>query len=321
MRPGSAGVLALLVTLCSSWAWAQKLTEPTAAQQKARRCWEKTALALVGSPRAAAFGRDDAGFPPEFEPSRVALYFGDAVYQPTFANRFAGFVNSKWQPEQSTDKPRNVPYLLARHVVGNNLKWREVFVGHFDIDFTEGRGAVVPADSGLGYFRVGPWQRQYAGNEVAGYKLSTAYRLLNNIVGVKLTPAANNTLGDASATGRAAPGCSGCHFNGSYPLDLIARVLTRRQGFGESMTFVAPTDGPQQLFGQTMNSDADVVTALVNSPAFVFNTCRLTFEFMYGRPESTCEAPIFEACVSAFEAEGTIRSAILGIVQHPDYCQ
>ncbi len=72
------------------------------------------------------------------------------------------------------------------------------------------------------------WLQVYAGNEAQGYKLSTAYRILNNTLGIHLTAAPNNTaVPDSSATGRAAPGCTGCHFEGPYPLDKVARVLTR----------------------------------------------------------------------------------------------
>lgn len=315
--------LVFAMCLLPALSLAQRFDAQTATPEalKARRCWEKTALALIGSPSPAAFGRDDASFPPLFEPQRVPLYFGDSVHHPRFANRFAGFVNSKWQREQGIEKSQNVPFVIVQHVVGNGLPWRQVFVGELDVDLAEGRGTVHPSAGGLGYFRVPAWLRQNAGNEVAGYKLSTAYRMLNNTIGVQLTAAANNTLGDASAVGRSAPGCTGCHFNGSYPLDLVARVLDRRQGFGAEMTFTPPTDGPQQLFGKTIADDKELITLLVSSDAFVFNTCRLAFEFLYGRPESTCEAPLFDACVSAFEAGGTMQSALMGIIEHPDYCR
>ncbi len=313
------GVAVLL--LLPSLALAQSLANATPEQLKARRCWEKTALALTGTSEPGAFGRDDAGFPPLFQPELVPLYFGDAIYQPRFSNRFAGFVSSKWQREQSTEKAQNVPFLIVQYVVGRGLPWKKVFLGGYDVDFTENRGTVFESPTGLGYFRVLEWRRQYAGNEVAGYKLSTAYRMLNNTLGIRLTAAANNTLGDASAVGRAAAGCTGCHFNGSYPLDLIARVLERRQGFGDKMTFVPATDGPQMLWGQQVASDEELLKLLVGSEAFTFNSCRLAFEFLYGRPESACEAPVFDACVAALERDGTIQAALMGMIQHPDYCQ
>ena len=313
------GLVALLLAPCL--ALAEGLNSASTEQLKARRCWEKTALALTGNPAPAHFGRDDASFPPTFEPELAQLYFGDFAYNPRFASRFAGFVTSKWQREQSTEKAQNVPFLVVQYVVGRQLPWKQVFLGGYDVDFTENRGVVTESPAGLGYFRVAQWRRQYAGNEVAGYKLSTAYRMLNNTLGIRLTAAANNTLGDASAVGRSAAGCTGCHFKGAYPLDLIARVLDRRQGFGDKMTFTPSTDGPQMLWGQKVEDDAQLMALLVGSEGFTFNSCRLAFEFLYGRPESSCEAPIFDACVSALEKEGTIQGALMGMIRHPDYCQ
>ncbi len=310
-----------IVFLLPTAATAQFFEGKTKEQMAARRCWEKTALVLNGSSAPARFGRDDADFPPNFDPNLVPLYFGNATEYATFAKRFAGFVSSKWQKEQSTEKQHNAPFIVVKHVVGNGLPWKHVFTGKYDINFFESAQQVISSPTGLGYFRVKEWQLQYAGNELAGYKLATAYRMLNNMLGIQLRAAANNTLGDASAVGRAAPGCAGCHFKGPYPLDTIARVLNRRVGFGADVTFGPSSDGPQMLFGKMIADDAELVNALVSSSAFTFNTCRLSFEFLFGRPESTCEAPMFEACVQAFEAEGTIQAALMAMIRHPDYCR
>lgn len=321
MRPWLA-----VLWLTSAGALAQSLDQATSAQLQARRCWEKTSLAMLGTTRLPRIDKYYGPLPPaDFQPDYIEHLFGtnpDQANVGSFPNRFAAFVNAKWQREQSTQPERNAPFFIARHVLNKNLPWRQTFVGRYDIDFFEGHNAVFDAPTGLGYFRVKKWLQVYAGNEAQGYKLSTAYRIINNTLGVKLTAAANNTaVPDSSATGRAAPGCTGCHFESPYPLDTIARVLTRRSGTGDQMTFTPSTDGPQTLWGHTVADDEALVTLLINSEQFTFNTCRLVFEFMYGRPESTCEAPIFDACVNAFEASGTIQAAVMAIVRHPDFCR
>lgn len=312
MRPIVACVLALSALVTSARASAAPSTE---AELRARRCWERTSLALVGTLRSPV-PVDSGGFPAQFMPARIGPLLGEYFYP-----RFAGFVSSRWQREQAGTQAGNAPYYVALEVLSHERPWSEVFLGPYGVDFTETARLVADPD-GLGYFRVKEWQLQHAGNEAAGYKLATAYRILNNVVGYTAVPSASNNLGDASATGRAAPGCRGCHFDGPFALDKVARVLNRRVGFGADITFAPPSDGPQTVLdGRTVTDDRGLVEALVRSEMFTFNTCRLVFQFMYGRPESGCEAPLFDACVSAFEATGTIQGAIMGLVQHPDYCR
>lgn len=316
--------LLLLLLGLPSLALSQSFDSASEDALRIRRCWEKTTLAMLGTSRMPNQIPNYYGqtFPEDFRPDFIQYFFGDAIYSVAFPNRFASFVNAKWQREQSTQGDRNAPYIVAQYVVGNRLPWRQTFLGRYDIDFFEGRNKVIDSPEGLGYFRVKKWLQVYAGNEAQGYKLSTAYRILNNTLGIHLTAAPNNTaVPDSSATGRAAPGCTGCHFEGPYPLDKVARVLTRRVGMGEMMSFAPPSDGPQMLWGHSVKDDEELVSLLVNSEQFTFNTCRLVFEFMYGRTESTCDAPVFDACVAGFEAEGTIQAAIMGMVRHPDYCR
>ena len=69
-----------------------------------------------------------------------------------------------------------------------------------------------------------------------------------------------------------------CHFEGWSALDLTARVLTRRKGAGEAMTFEPPKDGPQRVADKLVKDDSELVHALVESEAFDFNVCRLAVQ-------------------------------------------
>jgi hypothetical protein len=121
------------------------------------------------------------------------------------------------------------------------------FVGPYSVDVGSGQPAdsatvVVTSDpNGLGYFRSRPWQLRYAGNEATGIKLATAYRIMQNVIGLSLTPTTNGPDADISATGRRATACAGCHYNGPLALDKVASVLTVRNGSGSTITFTPPS--------------------------------------------------------------------------------
>src|SRR5262249_13950747 len=125
---------------------------------------------------------------------------------------------------------------------------------------------------------------------------------------------------DRTATGRQSSACRGCHYEGPFALDLLAKTLTRRKGTGDQMTFVPPSEGPQNVLDTTASSDEEVVTALVESESFKFNVCRLAFQFLYGRPENACESKTFDSCIEKFTNQGTMRSAVAAIVKDKSFC-
>jgi hypothetical protein len=103
----------------------------------------------------------------------------------------------------------------------------------------------------------------------------------------------------------------------------VAAVLPwRRNGIGSRATIVPQTPTPQQLFGRTVSSPDELLAIAVESDAFYihFRSCRLAFEFAVGRPETGCEAPVFDACVDALKQTGDIRDGLAAIMQDPSYC-
>jgi hypothetical protein len=102
----------------------------------------------------------------------------------------------------------------------------------------------------------------------------------------------------------------------------VAAVLTKRVGSGDAMTFLAPTAGPQKILGGlTIANDKELVTALVENDGFKFRTCRMAFQFLYGRPENKCEGPAFDRCIDEFSAKKTVQSAIAAVAKDPSFCQ
>lgn len=303
--------LLILVTLTAGVAAAQSVGAPIDPQQ-AERCAVRLGIAFTGkSPDAALLSQAN----PQTQVSEL-------LKTTAFIERFARFVNSTFNDEPGATSVEDSAYHLAKYVLTNDKPWTDLFLGPYKVDTVSGQVQVQDDPNGLGYFRSMPWLKRYAGNEEQGIKLSTAYRMLNNVTGVKLVPSVNAAGADVSATGREGAGCRGCHYDGWFALDRVASVLTKRKGTGANMTFEPPTAGPQALLdGQLISDDKELITALVNSPNFEFNTCRLAFQFLYGRKELACEGPIFDRCVDAFRAEKTIQSALLAVAGDASYCR
>ena len=303
--PVAAFGFALVVALAQPSKVHAEDAEEAAARRE--RCATRLSVALLGeSPSAALLAASD----PQ---AQVEGLLRDEA----FVERFARFVNAQFNPEPGEAIPEDASYTLAKHVVGGDEPWRAMFVGKYRV----GEAVADDAD-GLGYFRSPAWMKRYAGNEEAGYRIAAAYRIMQNTVGLELTATTNVEGVDLTATGRQAPACAGCHYQSWYALDLVSKVLSRRQGEGDDITFTPPTEGPQKILGgQTIANDEELVEALVKSDDFRFQSCRLAFKFLYGRAETTCEAPVFDKCVDAFDAKGTMKAAIAAIATDPTFCQ
>jgi hypothetical protein len=281
------------------------------------RCATRVSIALTGS-------SPDADLLAAADPQSMV---GPLLATPEFHERFARFANRSFNEEPGELPVEDASYWLARKVLAEGLLWRELFVGPYRVVPTttaDGKPTAQVNDdaNGLGYFRSPAWMRRYAGNEEGGYRLVSAYRIMQNLVGLELQAIDSVPDQDLSATGRMAPECRSCHYDSPFALDKVAKILSRRDGEGAAMTFVQPDEGPQELFdGQTIADDRELVEALVESTNFRFRACRLAFQFLYGRSENKCDGPLFDRCVDAFEATGTIQAAITVIAEDPGFCE
>ncbi len=285
------------------------------APEKRERCATRLSSALLGrSPTAALLATAD---PQTTVDAMVA--------SPEFIERFSRYVNSAFNVDPGATTAEDASYYLAKHVLTNNLAWRQMFVGPYQVnpplaDAGTNDAQVINDANGLGYFRSRSWMVRYAGNELAGIRLVAAYRMLNNVLGVKLQAAVNTDGIDAN--GRQSAACSGCHYNANNGLDLIGRILSKRVGTGNNITFNNTLTGPVQLLGgQTVTDDRTFVNAMVNSVDFRFRACRMAAEFLYARAEYKCEGLVFDRCVNAFTTSGTIQSAIASLAKDPSFCQ
>jgi hypothetical protein len=164
---------------------------------------------------------------------------------------------------------------------------------------------------------------RYAGNDPDHYALQMAHRILNNTLGIKLVANSNAPGADVSTVGRQAAACKGCHYEGPFALDLIARLLPRvtpRNSDGTAGFDMEAPITPQTVLDKTVQNERDLVETLVASDQFKFNACRLAFKFLYGRAESPCESPLFDRCFDTFSKTGKIQDAVSVVATDPTYC-
>lgn len=280
---------------------------------RAERCATRLSIAITGeSPNATLRSATD----PQAQT-------GSLLSTPAFQEKLARFINATYNRDPGKTPGADAAYWMTKHILENKRPWREMFVGPYKLtEDDQGKVTIADDPDGLGYFRSDVWLRRYAGNELEGLKISTAYRIAQNTIGLKLVAVTNEPGVDISASGRQKQPCASCHQENWYALDKLAKVLTRRNGSGDEMTFDPPKDGPQEVLGGIMvSNDKELVTALVDSDAFKFRQCRLAFNYLYGRDENLCEGPVFDSCMAEFTAKGTIESAIQAVATHPSFCQ
>ena len=245
------------------------------------------------------------------------------VTDPKFNERFARFLNASFNRNAGASSQEDAAYHLGKYVLEKKLPYKALFLGPYNVD-ADAKGVVAVTDDpeGLGYFRSKPWLYRYAGNEGTGLKLATAYRMMNNTVGLELVATTAAPDEDVSAKTRDTNQvCRSCHFEKWSALDLAARVLTRKTLTATGVTFTPPTTGPELVADKMVSNDKELVTALVESENFRFNACRLAFKFLYGREESACESATIDACVDAFTSTGMIQSAVATVAKDPGFCQ
>jgi hypothetical protein len=275
------------------------------------RCAIRLAVAIAGkSPDAALLKSTDH-----------AAAVDSLLGSPEFAERYARFINSEMNAAPATSAAEDPVYFLAKHVITNDKPWSELFVGSYQVK-SVGDGMKVSDDAnGLGYFRTDAWRRRYAGNEPQGVMLSGAFRILQNTTGLELTASVGQPDEDRTSTGRMSSACKSCHFDSWFALDKVARLLPKKNGQDDAISFTPPTEGPQQLFGKTIADDKALVSTLVDSDAWRFQQCRTVFKFLYGRPENKCEAPAFDRCIDALAQAKTIRAAVAAVAKDPAACR
>ena len=242
-----------------------------------------------------------------------------------FNRRFSRFLNAAFNEEPGANRLQDAPYFIAYHVLSNNEPYKNIFIGPYNLSRSEESNEIVVSidPDGLGYFRIGAWMDRYAGNESEGYRLITAYQMLNNVLGTKMVATTNAPNADTSAEGRKSPACSACHYDSWFALDHIASVLSRVERDADMNISYVPVDDSLKpvLGGFMVKNDKELIQAMVDSQDFAFNACRLSFKFLYGRKENKGEASIFDQCMTSFKSSGLIQDALAVIAKDKAFCE
>ena len=234
-------MVTIFTLAAASQAWAQAAMNA----DQSERCATRLSIAMLGKSPSTALMTNTA---PQTDIDAM-------LTSADFQERFARFINATFNDDPGMTAAEDSAYYLAKYVLQNNRPWKDMFIGQYKVDVPAGSTNAPPVvtddPNGLGYFRSMPWLLRYAGNEEAGIKISTAYRMMQNTLGLKLVASTNAPSADISATGRQAAGCRACHFDSWFALDKTAGVLQRKKTQGNNVTFVDPPGGiqPQQILG------------------------------------------------------------------------
>lgn len=237
-----------------------------------------------------------------------------------FVEVFSGFVNARFNRGASMTAEEDAVYYVVRHVLSGRLPWSQVYVGEFGWSGPGGYPKIDPDPAGVGYFTAPAWVNRYAGNDLDGYMLFAAYRVIQNTTGIVLIPSPFNADANSNLVGRARPECRSCHLDSPLALDALARFFPRRNGFGARMTLTPPENTPARLAGKDVASLREALNALLKTDDYLFWTCRMIYEFAYGRAESTCEALAFDRCTATLARTDDIRAAITEVVLDQGFC-
>lgn len=241
----------------------------------------------------------------------------------SFRDVFARFVNAKMNTGPSNKLDDNIIYTLVKnHVLRGDKPWHELFNGQVSAS-----GSIISEDANaIGYFENANWKQRYAGNEEDGYRLRSAYLIINNVIGLNLDAITVTSTGGSARNDRKNPQsvCYSCHYASEFALDKIANILTkvdREASANGSIVFTPEPEGPNQtLFNTNVSNLSDLVNTLIAQDQFNTQACSLAFEFLFARQEGGTEPALMNQCISQFKQSQKITDAVALFVQSPIFC-
>lgn len=145
------------------------------------RCVNRRRYLLLGKTDAASLAKVSVTDPQ----SSVDTLLTD----PDFQERFSRFINARFNTTVGANSAEDASYHMMKYILSEQPQWKDMFVGQFGVaQVNQGGQNVVQVQAdpnGLGYFRSKAWLDRYAGNELTGMKLSTAYRIEHNVLGLE----------------------------------------------------------------------------------------------------------------------------------------
>ncbi|HEY7772414.1 MAG TPA: hypothetical protein VIC26_04480 [Marinagarivorans sp.] len=301
---GSLAVAATLLTAAPSFA--------TTAMQ----CSQKLHSTLYGRSATAA----------ELTIADPMSHVDEMMSNDEFIEKFSMYINAhmNWLPGDG--KRQNPVYMAMKHYIfqdNQEKPWKELFTGGYSL-YDNGYN---PREEKTGYFSDRNWKQVYKGNEEFGYKLRTAYLILNNQIGLNLDALTVNSTGGSGRDARQDPDnvCVACHFNSDFALDRIAQILPlvdRESSDAQNLIEIA-APGPfnQLIYGQPVSSLEDLTAVLSTLDAFNTNACNIAFQFVFGRDHRGADKALFDQCVTEFKTDGRITTSVKHFLESDIFCQ
>lgn len=243
-----------------------------------------------------------------------------------FIDHLSSYINAhmEWLPD---DGLRNNPVYAALKFYlfenGGEKPWRELFTGNFEV-YDNGYNS---RNDGSGYFSDRVWKKKYKGNEEDGFKLRTAYLILNNAIGLNLEALTVSNSGGSGRDTRQDPEsvCYACHYKEEFALDRIANILPKvNRDASDDQNLVespAPGPAPQTIYGTEVSDMDELLDSLVTTDEFYTNACHVAFKFVFGRDERGADKDIFKSCIDTFKADGRISVAVRHFIDSDIFCQ
>lgn len=226
---------------------------------------------------------------PNLAHESMAALVEEQLQSPEFIALFASFINTRFNRGLSMSAEEDAVFYVVSHVLENDLPWSDVYLGAWAWGGPSGYPQLTDDPSGISYFTAPGWVRRYAGNDIDGAMLFAAYRVVQNTTGIVLVPSPFNADQNSDYEGRQRQPCASCHLESALALDKIAAFFPTREGFGNAMVLTPPANTEQELLnGRSYTNLRELLGGLLQTDDYRFWTCRLVFEYTYGRPESAC---------------------------------
>ena len=293
------------------------LIQPVSAQDMVSKlCATRVSFAITGqAPNASLLNETNP---------RDSKILDELLASDAFKERFARFANSQFNEGPGEKSAEDATYHMVKHVLDNDLKWEEVFVGRYNVVSENRNVRVVEDPNGLGYTRSEAWKARYAGNEGDGVRINTAYRVMQNTFGLELVAANLPADADTTADGRTDMPCASCHFDATAALDPVAEAFpnVRRDRNGQITGYARPNSEPTQMLGgNVITTDGELMRLLVDSVDHQYHVCELAYKYLTGCHEDKCDNLQMAACLAAFRDTGKLKDAVKTLVSDELFCK
>lgn len=207
------------------------------------------------------------------------------------------------------------PARIARHLVVNDLDYRDMVVGNYTVDAS---GNTVPAKGvAAGILTTQTYMSAYTGIEFRNW----SGQVLKGLAGIFLTPVSEIPPGiDATRGGLASnPACAGCHTD---PLHGVDNVASFHDCYDEKGLPIATcTPGTTMFLGKSGSTITDLGQILAESVEWRAQAIQNFHRIFWGRAIGKNETSLYRKEEKAFMDAGFKPHALIKhTVLSPEYC-